>query len=273
MPNGGEVHPSTIPRGMDGVDLPATEPTAWQLGTAVEVAFAMMANHGGGYSYRLCPKSENITEECFQQNVLRFHGNSSWIQYTDRLRKPSAIIYDQDPSEFMKLPRFEVPRVIVPGDQVHPKGSQWARNPIPSCFYCDQSKCGTLLPNLTEEVQKRPGNYGGDAWFKQEICAQECSGYNLMQCLPGMTQFPEPLPGLSGYLGNFMISDVHTHPDEDVRWGIEGFNYNIVDEVDIPADLECGDYVLSWRWDCEQSNQIWQNCADVRLVQPEAMHV
>ena len=40
----------------------------------------------------------------------------------------------------------------------------------------------------------------------------------------------------------------------------------IVDRVRIPADLPPGDYVLGWRWDCEESNQIWQSCSDVRIV-------
>lgn len=84
-----------------------------------------------------------------------------------------------------------------------------------------------------------------------------------MQCLPGWTQFPEPLPGISGYLGNFLVD---TMGGSNINY-IEGFSYSIVDEVEIPSDLEAGGYVLSWRWDCEQSPQIWQNCADVELVQ------
>ena len=31
------------------------------------------------------------------------------------------------------------------------------------------------------------------------------------------------------------------------------------------AGLAPGDYVLGWRWDCEQSNQIWQSCSAVRV--------
>merc|ERR1711939_583176 len=38
---------------------------------------------------------------------------------------------------------------------------------------------------------------GGEEWWKQEKCAQDCSGASLMQCPPGMTQFPEALPGAS----------------------------------------------------------------------------
>ena len=42
----------------------------------------------------------------------------------------------------------------------------------------------------------------------------------------------------------------------------------IVDHVRIPKGLAAGEYVLGWRWDCEQSNQIWQSCSDVTVVAP-----
>ena len=32
------------------------------------------------------------------------------------------------------------------------------------------------------------------------------------------------------------------------------------------AHLALGDYVLSWRWDCEQTPQIWNTCADLTVV-------
>ena len=44
----------------------------------------------------------------------------------------------------------------------------------------------------------------------------------------------------------------------------------IVDEVLIPADLPAGDYVLGWRWDCEESSQVWSNCADVTIAKGTA---
>ena len=47
---------------------------------------------------------------------------------------------------------------------------------------------------------------------------------------------------------------------------MDGFHdYSIVDRVVIPAALPEGEYLLSWRWDCEQTTQIWQNCADVSI--------
>ena len=52
---------------------------------------------------------------------------------------------------------------------------------------------------------------------------------------------------------------------EDGAGGAEP-TLEIVDRVLIPADLPAGEYVLGWRWDCEESNQIWQSCSDVTIV-------
>jgi predicted carbohydrate-binding protein with CBM5 and CBM33 domain len=36
--------------------------------------------------------------------------------------------------------------------------------------------------------------------------------------------------------------------------------------VILPKTLPAGDYVLGWRWDCEETAQIWANCADVTIA-------
>ena len=41
------------------------------------------------------------------------------------------------------------------------------------------------------------------------------------------------------------------------------YNMEIVDRVVIPEDLPPGKWVLNWRMDQEESNQIWQSCAGV----------
>ena len=40
----------------------------------------------------------------------------------------------------------------------------------------------------------------------------------------------------------------------------------MLDVLRVPADLPEGDYVLGWRYDCEGTAQVWQNCADISLV-------
>jgi hypothetical protein len=91
-------------------------------------------------------------------------------------------------------------------------------------------------------------------WFEQMVCVQRCSGLNLTVYPPGMEQFPPPASGFTGFFGT------------RVDGGDDGLPYSIVDHVIVPQDLQEGDCLLSWRWDSEHTDQVWQNCADVRIV-------
>merc|ERR1712096_233583 len=42
-------------------------------------------------------------------------------------------------------------------------------------------------------------------------------------------------------------------------------NLEIVDTVRVPSSLKPGPHVVQWRWDCEESSQVWLNCADVTV--------
>ena len=41
----------------------------------------------------------------------------------------------------------------------------------------------------------------------------------------------------------------------------------VLDEVIIPTTLAPGAYVLGFRWDCDASSQVWQQCSDIELVE------
>jgi len=211
--------------------LPEREAVIWQKGSIQEVAWAISANHGGGYSYRLCPKHGKVDEECFQRTVLHFSGDKQWIQYGNLTQTDGSVLH---------LPRFELPLVRVT-EGTHPPGTEWARNPIPNCLICDQNECAGLTPQ--ESI----------------LCSQRCAGCYLQACPPGMTHFPEPLPGLSGHTPkpNMKIEKM-TH------W--VGFPFSIVDKVKVPNTIPGGEYLLSWRWDSEMGPQVWQNCADVKIT-------
>jgi len=58
--------------GMDGILLPPTTPTEWVAGSNVEVGFALTANHGGGYSYRLCPANGVVNEDWYTATTFVF---------------------------------------------------------------------------------------------------------------------------------------------------------------------------------------------------------
>lgn len=43
------------------------------------------------------------------------------------------------------------------------------------------------------------------------------------------------------------------------------FQWSVVDKVTVPK-VPPGDYVVSFRWDCEQTPQIWAQCSDVTIT-------
>jgi len=162
--------------------------TTWEAGAVVDVSWGITANHGGGYQYRLCPASKELTEECFQQRPLPFVGQQRF-----RWGGPNG--------EQMWFNGTYVSEGTIP------KGSTWAKNPIPRNFafepICDEvPHCGD------EAIESR--------------C--RCSG----------------------------------------MWG--PYDLEIVDTVQLPKDLEPGDWVLGFRNDCEESNQVWNSCSDVTIV-------
>jgi len=177
--------------------------TEWARGSVVEVIWGIFANHGGGYSYRLCKLPEegysHLTEECFQETPLDFVGDTQWVQYGED----------------------EKSRVAIPATRTkegtYPEGSHWTKNPIPACN----------------------GGYGGFL-------------YPTRECPKG-TQFEPPKPDLYGFGVNTAFNITH-------------FPFSIVDLVRIPVGLPAGKFVLSFRWDVEQSSQVWNTCADINLV-------
>jgi len=207
-----------------GSKLPSTKGLTWIAGSSAEVSFSLYANHGGGYSYRLCPKSSKLTEECFQRRHLQFVGNESWIQYGDD----------------------EANRTAIPATRVaegtNPAGSQWTKNPVPAC-----------------------GGFAGGApgGAKHVPFWNDC---RKAQFDPPLKEFITPnskwapLPGLYGFgVGAWTSQTDH----EEFEFWAARFNFNIIDKVMVPADLPPGEYVLGFRWDVEQTPQIWSNCADV----------
>jgi len=48
-------------------------------------------------------------------------------------------------------------------------------------------------------------------------------------------------------------------------WGNFPSHTQIIDWLHVPASVPPGEYVLGWRWDGEQSAQIWAACSDVTI--------
>merc|ERR1711953_1425278 len=107
-------------QGWKGTEVsPLLKTTTWIAGSTVEVAWGITANHGGGYSYRLCkigPEGrQGLTEECFQSTPLQFADDFHWIQF------------GEEKTNRTRIPAFRTSKGTFPA------GSQWSRNPIPAC--------------------------------------------------------------------------------------------------------------------------------------------
>ena len=86
---------------------------------------------------------------------------------------------------------------------------------------------------------------------------------------------------LLGVLGKGSYSAPCPHPGPPVRaptaymrWGsnpsdcagVWPTTLYVEDTIQIPEDIEAGEYVLGWRWDCEETTQIWQSCSDITIA-------
>lgn len=237
----GATPPAGIDQAMDGRLLPELVgvKTEWPRGSVQDVAFDIEANHGGGYSYRLCPKDHEITEECFQRHHLRFASDQSWIQY------------GEDVSSRVNISAYRIT------EGTNPPGSQWTKNPVPACGDASGGEgCEQILSDMPPGCDDHPTN--------------ATAGY---MCLGPM--YEPPLPGVYGY-GYTDEDKSHwiLNPDRAPTGQLQEtkphqqqkFDFAVVDQVSIPAELPVGEYVLSWRWDMEQYAQVWTNCADVTIT-------
>jgi len=192
----------------------------WKAGGKVNVSWGPRYNHGGGYSYRLCPADEELTEECFQRGHLDFDVTAQ------------TLVWNNGSLNFpMKT------NGIFVKEGTYPKGSMWARNPLPRIW---DTKLGLSDPESCPKGG--PRGPAGSA---------------------GCTAFKPPCPWDTG------IEPCHEKGCDGDGMGACSSDWVvglIQDTVIIPADLKPGDYVLGWRWDCEETAQIWANCADVTIT-------
>lgn len=190
--------------------------------------------------------------------------------------------------------RHQIPRVTV-SQGTTPAGSQWARVPIPACQYTGEKEgwpnchgdCAGCCANPS--MAPAPAHPRINAsWWRAQDCVAGCAGNGLPgSCPAGEVQFPEPIPGMSSLWSSWLWCDAPRvagevavfRPTQGAHTGVSDTPHdmpcsrtnpmmqtNIVDRVMVPAILEPGEYLLSWRWDCEQTDQIWQNCADVTIT-------
>merc|ERR1712046_10173 len=252
---GGEsifTNTSIAGKGMMGSKLPPTPSanrTRWTAGTWVEVAWGVRYNHGGGYQYRLCPANEPLTEEGFQRHPLEFDRTKQVLKWNN-----GTLEYPMGSKA-----------IFVDGDAVRPRGSTWARNPIPRIW---DSKKGLHNPEACPGPNTRAqGSPAGCLAFPAPCPWDTYTTTGLLPCNSsaesGHDMHMRRLLG-HGHDGTLGLGkcDGNGMGECSSDW-VVGV---ISDTVLIPADLPAGEYVLGWRWDCEETAQIWQNCADVTIT-------
>ena len=97
--------------------------SVWKSGDVQEVSHTLVANHGGGFQYRICPVdnllNHTISEDCFE--ALEFVGDTSWFQYTD-----ANFQYKSIPFTAVRVSDANTAGVL-------PKGSTWTQVGLPAC--------------------------------------------------------------------------------------------------------------------------------------------
>jgi hypothetical protein len=170
---------------MDSRALTGGQITEWHQGQHVEAGWGILANHGGGYSYALCRKPAtfptkryaDLTEECFQQQKLRFVGDVQWIQSAEPNMNN----------------RTEI-RAIRTTNGTFPPGSQWTRNPVPACITRADGGGGARQPCIGPQFPPPiPNLYG---WFGVNLATWSKPFF------PGPGAYASPLTKLlrRGYL-------------------------------------------------------------------------
>jgi lytic starch monooxygenase len=235
------------PQGFNGSQLPPIpkeQRRTWKLGSTASVSWVSVANHAGGYTYSLCPADEELTEECFDRLPLQFVDNTSTLRYMF-LEAGGKIGPNRTE---VKIPAHRVREGVLP------EGSVWSRNPVPAGSW-------HILPSDPAGWQ---GNQEPPQFEPPPGCDEHCWGYQ--PCNVGFTH-----PSYEGWhhTKTQLPNCSRAGPEAPLKNG-EGCCHTtaymaIIDEVHVPQ-VPPGDYVVRWRWDCEQSPQIWSGCGDIVIV-------
>ena len=169
------------PAGADGTllpPLPSSMESTWKAGAVVNATWSIYANHGGGYSYRLCKHNaagSPVTEACFQQTPLEFASPFTTARFTLANPAKPDIVF----------------RATTTSVGTFPEGSQWRKNPIPMCN-CDigegcSAKQGSARVRAEHEAlsfhKLELAGYSAPLWVKSgEQGGKGCSAVLPAQC-------------------------------------------------------------------------------------------
>merc|ERR1712086_30320 len=217
--------------------------TIWKRGTVAYARQQSTAPHGGGYIFRLCPANESLTEECFNRVPLEFATpDKHTLRFADSKldREINATLVTEGGGKgWMVWPwpggsTGDLMYVVKPGEH---------------CFYPNNTRDNGEGPTVPGRAYC-PG-CGAPRYLSDGACP--CQG-----------QYPAVNISLT-------CPEVPPHAGSDLRFtpdpapGHSSSSYALEDGLKVPLDIAAGEWVLSYRWDCEMTSQIWQSCADLTI--------
>jgi len=117
-----------------------------------------------------------------------------------------------------------------------------------SIHFNDDSQADKTIPTKTYVAPD------GSQWRTNPIpqCAKNypVHGSPTPSC-PGGTMFE---PAFDEFMQGFLRPDSSGGKNK----------FSVMDQVNVPN--QPGSYLLSWRWDCEEADQVWTSCADIEIV-------
>merc|ERR1712110_224563 len=128
-------------------------------------------------------------------------------------------------------------------------GTEWRTNPIPGCA-CD---IGLTCGGKDFLESKAPGQH-----LNSEYVQGKCAGQ-----YPKNTVYPQHGSATRDCPRGTMFEAGFDQFTQGFLVG-SGNKFSVMDEVQVPNKL--GEYVLSWRWDCEETDQVWNSCADIVIT-------
>jgi len=109
-------------------------------------------------------------------------------------------------------------------------------------------------------------------WKVTEECFQQ-GHLNFAGNTTWLIDFPWPYDDSRWYATDLITTTKGTTP-EGSQWAKINLpreanaqdQWAFKDLVEVPETLAPGDYVLSFRWDCQESPQVWNGCANIKIV-------
>eukprot|EP00937_MAST-01D_sp_MAST-1D-sp2_P006734 g6734.t1 len=225
--------------GMRGTALPPLETgVEWTIGAEAEVTFQISNNHGGGYSYRLTRRSARVAS--------RLCPIEQGKNLTEACFQAHPLQFNVEAQQIYYKNGTRVPiRGTFVTEGVTPAGSMWSMIAIPS--NCLGPRC-IPGPNDTDTTPNRclPGETGlhdGPCVPCPGTPGSDCSRCDN-NCQSGKPAFEPHCPNCAGNRHDIAVRDL----------------------VKVPSELAPGKYVLSMRYDCEATAQVWNSCSDITLV-------